>query len=97
VATLRARHTDVHVIGSVDLVHSLLADDLFDVLQLWVYLVVLGRGKKVFPDGATPSGLRLLEPAFTGPTGAVSLRYGPTGAPPATGDMSLPDRGIAPA
>jgi dihydrofolate reductase len=81
----------VHVIGSVDLVQTLLAERLFDVLTLWVYPVVLGRGKKVFPDGARPSALRLLEPPLTGSAGAVQLRYGPTGADPATGDMTPPD------
>jgi len=93
VREVRARHDDVHVIGSVDLVQTLLAERLFDVLTLWTYPVVLGQGKKVFPDGARPSGLTLLEPPETGSSGAVQLRYGPTGADPATGDMTRPDRG----
>ncbi|WP_062519166.1 dihydrofolate reductase family protein [Demequina silvatica] len=88
VRALRERHADVHVIGSVDLVQTLLTEGLFDVLNLWVYPVVLGQGKKVFPDGATPAALRLLEPAVTGSAGTVQLRYGPTGEPPATGDMA---------
>jgi dihydrofolate reductase len=88
---VRDRYESVHVIGSVDLVQTLLAERLFDVLTLWVYPVVLGRGKKVFPDGVRPSALRLLEPPLTGSAGAVQLRYGPTGADPATGDMTPPD------
>jgi dihydrofolate reductase len=88
---VRDRHESVHVIGSVDLVQTLLAERLFDVLTLWVYPVVLGRGKKVFPDGVRPSALRLLEPPLTGSAGAVQLRYGPTGGDPATGDMTPPD------
>lgn len=94
VADLRAvrdRHASAHVIGSVDLVQTLLAERLFDVLTLWVYPVVLGRGKKVFPDGVRASGLRLLEPPLTGSAGVVQLRYGPTGADPATGVMGPPD------
>ena len=91
VRALRERHESVHVIGSVDLVQTLLAHRLFDVLTLWVYPVVLGRGKKVFPDGARPSGLTLLEPPVAGSTGAVQLRYAPTGADPATGDMTAAD------
>jgi len=55
---------------------------------------VLGQGKKVFPDGAKPSALRLLEPPLTGSSGVVQLRYGPTGSAPTTGDMSQPDRGV---
>lgn len=84
---LRERHQDVHVIGSVDFVQTLLDAQLFDVLTLWVYPVVLGQGKKVFPEGATPAALRLLEPAVSGSAGAVQLRYAPAGAP-TTGDMT---------
>ncbi|GIG21552.1 deaminase reductase [Cellulomonas chitinilytica] len=88
VRALRDRHESTHVIGSVDLVQTLLSERLFDVLTLWVYPIVLGRGKKVFPDGARASGLTLLEPPVAGSAGAVLLRYAPTGADPATGDMT---------
>ncbi|MBT0992965.1 dihydrofolate reductase family protein [Cellulomonas sp. DKR-3] len=93
VDALRERHESVHVFGSIDLVHTLVAQNLFDVLNLWVYPIVLGQGKKVFPDGVTPTSLRLLAPPAAGSAGAVALRYGPTGRTPTTGDMSLPDRG----
>jgi hypothetical protein len=53
-----------------------------------VYPIVLGRGKKVFPDGARPSGLTLLGPPVAGSAGAVLLRYAPTGTDPGTGDMT---------
>jgi len=85
VQAVRDRHEHTHVIGSVDLVQTLLAERLFDVLTLWVYPVVLGQGKKVFPDDARPSGLKLIEPPVTGSAGAVQLRYVPTGADPGTG------------
>jgi len=55
--------------------------------------VVLGQGKKVFPDGVRPSGLRLLEPPVAGSAGAVMVRYGPTGDDPGTGDMTRSDGG----
>ena len=88
IRAVRDRHESTHVIGSVDLVQTLLAERLFDVLTLWVYPIVLGQGKKVFPDGARASGLTLLEPPVAGSAGAVQLRYGPTGADPETGDMT---------
>jgi dihydrofolate reductase len=91
VRAMRDRHESTHVIGSVDLVQTLLAERLFDVLTLWVYPVVLGQGKKVFPDGVRPAALTLLEPPVSGSAGAVQLRYGPTGADPATGDMTDDD------
>lgn len=86
VAELRSRHADVHVIGSVDLVQTLLAEQLFDVLQLWVYPIVLGEGKKVLPDGIAAANLTLLG-AETGENGVVSLRYAPAPGPVRTGTM----------
>jgi len=87
VDALRDRHTEIHVIGSVDFVQTLLRERLFDELKLWVYPIVLGEGKRVFPDGAAPARLRLVEPAITGPSGTLLLRYAPDGDV-ATGDMT---------
>ncbi|WP_442574172.1 dihydrofolate reductase family protein [Microbacterium sp. F51-2R] len=93
VDALRDRHREIHVIGSVDLAHTLIDAQLFDELVLWVYPIVLGQGKKVFPDGVAPTALRLIAPAVTGDSGAVSLRYAPAGKP-TTGDMTQPGRGV---
>lgn len=81
VTAVRERHADVHVIGSIDLVQTLFALGLWDELNLWVYPVVLGSGRRIFPDGGTPAALRHLEPPVTGSAGAISLRLGPDGAP----------------
>jgi dihydrofolate reductase len=86
VAELRARHEEIHVVGSVEFARALVAEGLFDVLNLWVYPIVLGAGKRLFPDDGPALGLRLLEPARTGLRGAVLLRYGP-GDPVRTGEM----------
>jgi dihydrofolate reductase len=91
VGEVRDRHENVHVIGSLDLVQSLLAERLFDRLNLWVYPIVLGTGKHVFAGGAVPSNLTLVEPALTSPTGAVQLRYALASGTPATGDMAEVD------
>jgi len=87
VAALRERHRDIHVIGSIDFVRSLVAAGAYDVLALWVYPIVIGQGKKVFPDGAVPATLQLLAPPIASENGAVLLRYGPAG-PLRTGDMT---------
>lgn len=84
---LRDRHREIHVIGSVDFVQTLLRLGAFDELTLWVHPIVLGQGKKVFPEGAAPARLRLLEPAVSGPTGTLQLRYAPDGAVE-VGDMT---------
>ncbi|MFB6893808.1 dihydrofolate reductase family protein [Kitasatospora sp. NPDC056327] len=91
---IRERHRNVKVVGSLDLVQTLLRERLFDRLDLWVHPIVLGVGKKVFDAGAVPTSLTLLEPPAAGPTGTVHLRYGLADGTPRTGDMSLPDRGL---
>lgn len=91
VREIRDRHEHVKVVGSLHLVQTLLREKLFDRLDLWVYPVVLGVGKKVFDGGAVPTNLTLLEPPATSPKGAVYLRYGLAAGIPGTGDMSATD------
>ena len=93
VREVRERHRHVKVVGSLDLVQTLLREELFDRLDLWVHPVVLGVGKRVFAGGAVPTVLALLEPPATGPSGTVLLRYGRVDGTPGTGDMGAPDRG----
>ena len=50
----------VKVVGSLNLVQTLLREKLFDRLDLWVHPVVLGVGKKVFDGGAVPTNVTLL-------------------------------------
>ena len=94
VREVRDRHQRVKVVGSLDLVQTLLREQLFDRLHLWVHPILLGVGKKVFDGGAVPTTLSLLAPPVAGPKGAVHLRYGLVGGTPGTGDMSAPDRGV---
>jgi dihydrofolate reductase len=92
VREVRERHENVKVVGSLNLVQSLLREKLFDRLDLWVHPVVLGTGKKVFDGGAVPTSLTLLEPPVAGPSGTVYLRYGLADGVPGTGDMDDRDR-----
>ena len=94
VREIRERHEHVAVVGSLDLVQTLLREKLFDRLDLWVHPIVLGVGKKVFEGGAVPTNLTLLEPPAAGGRGTVFLRYGLAEGTPATGDMAAPDRGV---
>jgi dihydrofolate reductase len=61
--------------GSSVLVHTLIQHDLVDEYRLLLYPVVLGGGKKLFPDGVRVN-LRLLE-TKTIPSGVTLLRYVP--------------------
>jgi dihydrofolate reductase len=93
VTDLRARHANVHVIGSIDFVQTLIGEGLFDRLTLWIHPILLGAGKHVFAGGTVPSNLTLLEPATTSPKGVIRARYAHAEGIPSTGDMSQPDRG----
>lgn len=88
VRELRQRHSQVKVVGSLNLVQTLLREKLFDRIDLWLHPIMLGVGKKVFGDGVVPSNLTLLQPPETCPTGTVYLRYGLADGVPATGDMT---------
>ncbi|MER5392432.1 dihydrofolate reductase family protein [Saccharopolyspora sp. NPDC002686] len=92
VREIRDRHENVKVVGSLNLVQTLLREKLFDVLDLWLHPLMLGAGKKVFDSGAVPTNLTLLEPPAAGTKGTVHLRYGLAPGTPGTGDLSNPDR-----
>ena len=80
IAAVKERHDEVHVIGSLDLVQSLLSLGVVDRLNLWLYPVLLGAGKRVFGGGTVPTALRLTE-SLTYPSGAIRLAYEPAGEP----------------
>lgn len=91
VAILRDRHEAIHVIGSIDFARTLVAEGLFDQLNLWVYPIVLGAGKRLFTADGPPASLELLAAEASSKKGAVLLRYGRKDAAPETGDMSRGD------
>jgi dihydrofolate reductase len=64
---------NIGIDGSSVLVHTLAEHDLIDEYNLLVYPVVLGQGKKLFPDGLRVN-LRLLESRSL-PTGVVLMHY----------------------
>jgi dihydrofolate reductase len=80
IAAVKDRHEEVHVIGSLDLVQSLLRFGLVDRLNLWLYPLLLGSGKQVFADGTVPTALRLTE-SVTYPNGTLHVAYEPAGEP----------------
>lgn len=80
VPALKERFDEIHVIGSGALARSLIEADLVDRLNLYLYPVAFGAGKRLF-EGAAPAGFRLAEPPVAFPKGAVSLVYGRAGAP----------------
>lgn len=61
--------------GSSVLLHTLIENDLVDEYALHVYPLVLGNGKRLFPDGKRVN-LKLIESAVL-PTGVLYQRYEP--------------------
>ena len=80
ITALKGRHDEVHAIGSLDLLQSLLRFGLIDRMNLWVYPLLLGSGKQVFADGTVPTALRLTE-SVTYPNGTLHLAYETAGVP----------------
>ncbi len=77
---MKERHDRVHVIGSLDLVQSLLRFGLVDRFNLWLYPLLLGSGKPVFGEGTVPTTLRLTE-SHTYAKGTLQLLYEMAGTP----------------
>jgi dihydrofolate reductase len=69
---------DLHMWGSAEFIQSLLQNHLIDRINLWIYPVVLGKGKKLFADGTVPSGLKLTKHAVSS-TGVICASYEPDG------------------
>ncbi|MFT3794043.1 dihydrofolate reductase family protein [Flavobacterium sp.] len=65
---------DLHVWGSSELVHLLLAHDLVDELRLKIYPVLLGKGKKLFDTDAHPATFTLTDSTVT-KTGVILANY----------------------
>ena len=67
---------EIQVIGSGELVQTLIEHDLVDSYRLMVHPLVLGSGKRLFRDGTAPTKLRLLDSKPT-TTGVLLLSYVP--------------------
>jgi dihydrofolate reductase len=67
---------DLIAYGSHDLMHSLLEHDVIDEYQLWVYPVVLGKGRSFFEDGVERMDLDLVDTTVISP-GVAILTYQP--------------------
>jgi len=70
---------EIQVHGSGNLIQTLLEHDLVDEYRLWIFPVVLGAGKRLFADGAIPSGLKLVD-SKSSTTGVLIATYERGGA-----------------
>jgi dihydrofolate reductase len=71
---------ELQVHGSGNLVQTLAEHDLVDAYNVLTFPVVLGTGKRLFPEGVAPGALRLTESRTTG-SGVVISSYERAGEP----------------
>ncbi|RKS07139.1 dihydrofolate reductase [Nocardiopsis sp. Huas11] len=71
-----ASEAETVVLGSADLLRTLVEHDLVDEYRLLVFPLVLGKGKKLFADGGTPRRLTLTATRST-PSGVLINTYRP--------------------
>jgi dihydrofolate reductase len=67
---------DIVVLGSGELLQSLMARDLIDEYLLMIHPVVLGSGRRMFRDGGPPLTLKLADSVIT-TKGVVMATYRP--------------------
>ena len=72
----RQEDKDLVILGSGELIRSLMAHDLIDEYRLLIHPLVLGSGRRLFTDDGTFSTLRLVDTTTT-TTGVVIATYRP--------------------
>jgi dihydrofolate reductase len=67
---------DIAILGSGELIQALRSRNLIDEYVLLIHPLLLGSGRRLFPDGAPPAELRLTN-SVTTTTGVVIATYQP--------------------
>ena len=80
-AQLKERYADIHIVGSGALAGSLLAAGILDRLNLFVYPITLGTGKRIFADAGVPAAFTLAAAPQAFPSGVLRLVYDRSGTP----------------
>ncbi|WP_394886336.1 dihydrofolate reductase family protein [Mesorhizobium sp. AaZ16] len=70
---------DLLVQGSSDFLQTLWAHGMVDEINVLIFPVLLGKGKRLFGDGVAPAGLKLVK-SQSYPTGVIVAKYEPAGA-----------------
>lgn len=70
----KGKGSDLHVHGSGNLIQTLLKNDLVDELWLKIFPIILGKGKRLFEDGAIPVAFKLIEFKVS-PSGVIFVNY----------------------
>jgi dihydrofolate reductase len=81
---------ELQVHGSGELARTLMEHDLVDEYHLWLYPVVLGRGKRLFGDGGAPHAMRLTDTRAT--RAGVAIHTYQAAGKPTYGSFALDDQ-----
>jgi dihydrofolate reductase len=65
---------ELQVHGSANLIQTLLEQGLVDEFSLWIFPLVLGKGKRLFDGGTVPAGFEVTSSA-TSSTGVIMATY----------------------
>lgn len=85
VADLKARSPkDIVILGSGELIQSLMSHNLIDRYILSIHPLILGSGRHLFPEGSAYASLRLVRTEPT-KTGVIITTYEPGEPPKANG------------
>jgi dihydrofolate reductase len=69
---------ELQVHGSSNLIQTLLRHGLIDEFRVMIFPVVLGKGKRLFGEGAPPAALKLVDSQVSS-TGVLMTTYQPAG------------------
>jgi len=67
---------DILIFGSVELIHSLMQEDLIDEYRLMVFPIIVGNGKRLFHGESQQKAFKLVQSQTFG-SGVVVLTYEP--------------------
>jgi dihydrofolate reductase len=70
---------DLHVFGSADMLQTLFKADLVDRLELMIFPITLGQGKRLFQGGTIPAAFKVTESQIS-PNGVIIANYERDGA-----------------
>ncbi len=65
---------DIYVMGSADLLQTLFKNDLVDEMELMIFPITLGTGKRLFTHGTIPAAFKVTESQVS-PNGIIIINY----------------------
>lgn len=74
VTKLKEKFKEIHIIGSGNLMQTLMENDLVDEFTLWIFPITIGSGERLFEKGTMPRNYDLIETKSVS-SGAVLCRY----------------------